>query len=558
MGPILELPPELLINILLRLERADRKNFRRTSRACEEFITPLVFDEVTFDLEPDGCHDISSIAGSPSLCQHVHTIRLERRSGLKNFKSFDEWHDANIHEYVPWSDGDEYKRVLDSSYAMSCEVWRALGVDGQRRLYEEYEREKKSAEAYIGRLASATSELLLPDYIQGAQGQHNASDAGRTLRAFIGTVNALSNVRTLAYHPAYEDENHWGRTWRDIEFHPEGLVAYSDFGVDPDFDALQLFIAFRTTLSAPNALCSGELYTRGQAFWGVPHLCRLLDWSARLSQRSYAIHDTIGEALESWTDARGGPLAAMKYTEALTRELTALERGFLRLTRLDCRIDTSWLEGRNKLATVAEALSHLLKEAVKLEQLRLIFREYVAIDDAGTHTYFGSNFRPQLPRPEFLHESVRVSKHILLCSAPDLQHLRRLHLSLITGVSHLLYFFGRLCNLRYLRLDYVALLPGGGRWEIILEWITQHLRLDGIELQALEDILDAQPRLLLFPDAPVWKAEGVDISSYCEYERAIVRYALRKSNSLPLLSPDDFLRQRLPVQSESSSNSLTA
>lgn len=217
------------------------------------------------------------------------------------------------------------------------------------------------------------------------------------------------------------------------------------------------------------------------------------------------------------------------------------------LTRLDCRVDTGWLKGHHELGTVAEALSHILKEAVSLAQLRLTFREFAASDDAGTHTYFDYNFRPQVPRQEILHEFVQVSRRLLLCPDPGLRHLRRLHLSLNTGAPHLIHLLDRLPNLRHLRLDYVALLPGGGRWDNVLEWISQHLRLDTIELQALEDISGAQPRLLFFSNAPVWKADDVNIDSYCEYERAIVRYALRQSSSLPLLSPDDFLQQRLCI-----------
>ena len=90
MATILELPPELLVAILARLERADRESFRGTSHACEELTTALVFDEITFDLEPDGCRGLASIARSPGLCHHVHTIRLQRRGGLKSFKGFDD------------------------------------------------------------------------------------------------------------------------------------------------------------------------------------------------------------------------------------------------------------------------------------------------------------------------------------------------------------------------------------------------------------------------------------------------------------------------------------
>lgn len=46
-----------------------------------------------------------------------------------------------------------------------------------------------------------------------------------------------------------------------------------------DIDALQLFIASKITLLAPNALRSMDILTRGSAFWSTAHLLHLLDWT---------------------------------------------------------------------------------------------------------------------------------------------------------------------------------------------------------------------------------------------------------------------------------------
>ncbi len=192
-----------------------------------------------------------------------------------------------------------------------------------------------------------------------------------------------------------QDEDRWGRTWGRIEFHLEGLVAEGSYGSDPDIDALQLYIAIRTILKAPSSLQSLQLYTRGHAFWSAPHLRRLLDWSDRLSMRSFPGHDHVDKALESWVDDVGVPLAAIKYTEALTRDIMVLECGFSGLVALFCRIETGWSEDPNELESVASALSHSLKQAVKLEQLSLVFREWALDDDCGSYTYFDHRFDPQ-------------------------------------------------------------------------------------------------------------------------------------------------------------------
>lgn len=125
-----------------------------------------------------------------------------------------------------------------------------------------------------------------------------------------------------------------------------------------------------------------------------------------------------------------------------------------------------------------------------------------------------------------------------------MESLRQLHLSFAVSAVHLLGLLPRLKQLRQLRLHYVALLPREGRWEDVLQCIAHSCRLDALYLRALEDLGSGQARLILRPEAPIWKTAAAKALSYEEYEAAIVCFALRKSESLPPLLPDEFLQQK--------------
>jgi len=541
MASLMGMPPELLDNILLRLEKPDHKQFRCVSHACAGLVTPLVFGEVAFDLELGGCDCLAAIARGPELRRHVRRIRLERRRGLKHFESLEDWCNATVYEYVPVSGVGSAETVLTCPCAMSRDNWKALSDNAVQHLYEDYEADERATTAYISRLASAASTLLSLPGASGTQSPTVPIDAQQTVGQFHAAVDALPNVADFTYTPAYENDERWGRIWRGVEFHPEGLIAHSSYGDDPDIDSLQLFITLRTIMLAPHPLQSVEIFTRGHAFWSALHLRRLLDWSERLELRSSASFAHVHEGLESWADDIGGPLGVVQYTEALTRHLVAWERSFSRLTVLECRIDTSWSNGAGEPLTIAVALSHGLEQAASLKELDLVFREDASTDEPGTYMYRDLEYRPHAPNQAHMLECVKVSKH-LLASAPAFQQVRRLHLSFPTGCTHLLAAFALLSALRHLQLKYVALLPGGGQWETVLEWIAKHLRLDRIELRALEDVCDQQPRLLLHPEAPEWTAAPANAHEYGEYQDAILQYALRRSGFLPPLAPHEYLR----------------
>lgn len=86
MPSLLILPIELLERVLRLLGSADLKSFRRVSRECTKCTTPLIFHEISIDLEPRGCDDLVSVARTPRLRRHVRTIHLERRNGSEELR----------------------------------------------------------------------------------------------------------------------------------------------------------------------------------------------------------------------------------------------------------------------------------------------------------------------------------------------------------------------------------------------------------------------------------------------------------------------------------------
>ncbi|KAK0928929.1 hypothetical protein LTR29_017225 [Friedmanniomyces endolithicus] len=84
------------------------------------------------------------------------------------------------------------------------------------------------------------SSTIAAGFALAARPYSHTSDAGYVLRNLTTGINALEDVRNLTYSPAFEDEDRWGRSWRNMQFHPEGLVSHGGLGNDPDIDALQL------------------------------------------------------------------------------------------------------------------------------------------------------------------------------------------------------------------------------------------------------------------------------------------------------------------------------
>jgi hypothetical protein len=90
MAPLLDLPTELLHEILLKLKRECLKEFRRVCRESCVCVAPILFNRVYFDFNPSGTDGFVNISRQPLLVTHVKTIELRRRTGLKKLDDFGE------------------------------------------------------------------------------------------------------------------------------------------------------------------------------------------------------------------------------------------------------------------------------------------------------------------------------------------------------------------------------------------------------------------------------------------------------------------------------------
>ncbi|KAK5689151.1 hypothetical protein LTR17_026481 [Elasticomyces elasticus] len=515
MASLLTLPPELLEDVLGLLGKADLKNFRRVSHECTPYATPLVFQKISIDLEPGGCDGLVSIARTPNLAQHVGTIHLERRNGLKTFNTFEDWR---------------------SAIGNQCDLF----ADKSPEQFQIYHSDKKARDSYWERVAVVVFSAITA----GPQIKSNTSDAQCALGNCISGLEALTNVRNPTYSPAFENSDRWGRSWRNIQF----LAGYGHDGIDPDVDALQQYFVLRVMLQAPNLLQSVEVHFQGHAFWTTCHLHRLLHWTDTPFQDYNSDSEFGRERIDSWTDEIGGPRRETEYTEALGRELVNFASGFSRLSRLEYRLEGSmWTSDPEVHRDIASAVSRTLRKAVKLQHLVLVFREGAGSDSGSAGFCLGLEV-PTADTEEMWLQSCEVSHH-LLSAVCCMESLGLLHLSFAVNAVDLLELFPRLQKLRHLRLNYVALLPTrlatGQFWEAVLQCIAQNCQLNSLYLHVLGDQASEDSRTVLNPSDETWNEADIgNTLAYQEYEAAVVSFVLRKSESLPPLVPGEFLRQK--------------
>lgn len=100
MASFSNLPVELLVRILGVLDRRSLKTVRLISKYHSPIVESFIFSEVVFDLDVGGIDGLMNIAKSPTLREHVQTIRLHRRSGPKDFGAYEDWHELSVYEYI--------------------------------------------------------------------------------------------------------------------------------------------------------------------------------------------------------------------------------------------------------------------------------------------------------------------------------------------------------------------------------------------------------------------------------------------------------------------------
>ncbi|KAK3616537.1 hypothetical protein LTR56_025893 [Elasticomyces elasticus] len=530
------------------LDKVDLKRLRRASKACANLVTPSLFREVLFDLEPGGLDQLVAIARHPGLRLLPRILHLRRRRGLKGFQAFEHRQRATVYEYESLIPNEDAELILP--HMMTHSEWAELSEDVRWRLYEEYEAEQRATYVYASTFALSVARTHGSVFENDDSPAHSDPARGdRTVETLLTALDGLTAVTTFTHTPAYEWDAAWSQTWRRVQFHTQGLSGLGNDEYDADCDALQLFVALCVVSNASNSLRSSSLFTRGSAFWGVPSLHRLIHRAKRME-----IDDDFGLSnpeddftrndlsLSSHISELGGPLALMHRTESLTRQLVTWERSFSRLTSVECRVETNWLERSDARLIVATQLSNGLRNGTTLEELHLVYRADAATDDPpwymhgdGLDQLYGSN-EPNLS------ESKQISQCILGALMSGCAHLRSLHLSLETSASDLLALFARLGSLRHLELFYVVLLPDEGHWESILEAAAEHLHLDTIALRSLVDFCGTQTRCILHPEAPAFRAGGPNENLYKPYEDTIIDFVLRRSDLLPHLSEKKYLR----------------
>ncbi|KAK1088652.1 hypothetical protein LTR48_001340 [Friedmanniomyces endolithicus] len=361
---ILDLPPELVVDILTTLDKSSQKRFRLVSKGCATLTAPLLFEHIYFDFDIGGTNGLVAISRQPELCQHVHTVELRRRDGLRSFDDTDAWRAATVYEYAfdTLEDGD----VEIPAGAMTHDEWVMLPDEAVQKLYDAYESDRQAVVGYTSRLSCALSAIVY-DIHEQTQTDVVISGAHKTLADFGRAIARLSSASHFVHSSRYMDDD-WGLRWRNVQFHHFGIIDGST-GADEDIDNIQLFAALHSIMLSTDTVTSIQLCTRGHAFWSAAHLRRLLDWSERAGLR----WDPVDEGLDQWIDAIGGPLRACQHIEAATRHLVRIESAFSRLATLECSVDTVGADGSSELATIAAALSNMLQQATNLQSLQLSF-----------------------------------------------------------------------------------------------------------------------------------------------------------------------------------------
>ena len=69
-----DLPPELVIEVLRHVTRADLKRVHLVSKGITDAVAPILFSEVYFTLTPDSWSNLQAVSLSEHLRKHVHTL----------------------------------------------------------------------------------------------------------------------------------------------------------------------------------------------------------------------------------------------------------------------------------------------------------------------------------------------------------------------------------------------------------------------------------------------------------------------------------------------------
>jgi hypothetical protein len=535
------LPPELLVDILTRLDSTSQKAFRCVSRSSCGSVTSLLFNELLFDFDVGGTEGLVAISNHPHLAKHVRTIVLQRRNSLRKLDDFRAWQQATVYEYEAYAWEGEFKWLKG---VMSQSEWDNMTEETRRALFDEYNSDYAAITRRTTQLAVAMSSNIYTNF-SFVPATQTIGEAGQTIRNFSESIKRLSNLVKFLHNPSYCFDN-WGECWRNVQFHRSGLILQTGYEDDVDTDVLHLFNALSGVMLS-KTIRHVELCTRGHAFWSIAHLRRLLDWNSDTLTR-WMPDGHVAVGIEDWMEQSGGPVAACRYIESATRFIVALESRFSRLEVLECHIDTQGVESADELIATSKAVSQILQQGTKLRSLKLALRESSWELDQHSNLYRDDLLSKRLcsMRIEDFRRLTLASRGLFggLVETRALRELVKLELTVVTTEQHLCTFLSQLKSLRHLDMKYVPLLPTAGVWESVLNNMSTVLSLDTVAFRSLEDVIERQPRLLLEPQASVWNSSDATRDGYRQYEKAIVNFVLRRSDSPPPLCPTEYLHRQ--------------
>ncbi|KAH0195489.1 hypothetical protein KCU99_g10043, partial [Aureobasidium melanogenum] len=565
MASFSSVPPELLRGIFGMLDHGSLKAVRLVSRYYSPIVEPLIFSEAVFDLDIGGIASLVRIAESPTLRQHVHTIRLHRRIVPRDFGAFEDWQGLTIHEYIGFEgldDGDPDADRLDSELKdsterpMSEQEWEALSDNDRRHLYEDYERERVTLQRHIGGLSALVLSQILGEESEHSFGTTNDDEDDHSLQLFLQSfeqaIKRLSQLSGFFHQPAHLDDC-WGTRWRNIRFNMYGVLAMHDTEEDMYVDSLQQFLCFRTLALTKDAgrgrLLSTYLFTCGTAFWRPRDLMRMLNRFHRNESLSWRQEEEwirniqTREALNS------------EQTEHLTRQLVSIEHCiFAELNDLNWDIRYNNHDDSIDLGAVGRSLSYTLLSSRCLKKMCITFSQDTQLQSLSDTSYWPRDqgltrtSSQQLPLQIAAYNRQQAASGAWLRPPGprnySFHYLQAVTLSVVTIERDLWAFLSELPALRHLALQHVALLPTGGSWESVLRKFHERLELQTIQLAMLEDaaLTDDQmhmiPRAVLRPTEDIWKDCPEQAYCYQSHEDAVMDYVLGHSTLLPLLSPE--------------------
>ncbi|KAJ6192267.1 hypothetical protein J3E72DRAFT_408930 [Bipolaris maydis] len=293
---LLDLPTELLFAVLEYVNVWEWKQVRQTCRSLSELATPLLFEEINFELCEHGCESLYNISQDSVLHRFVKTIALRRIRGYRKFADFDAWvegiHQPGTPDHIPWKacHTTYYEDEELRSQLMPYEEWARLSKEEKNALYEAYNADRK-----------------------------------------------LQN-KDIRHEPRFLGTDAWALRWRDLYFHPDYIVGFTDNDEDEDIDALQLSVVLERLAyfrGEGQRLQKMSMYIGGPAF-ATPARLKLLRLSGHheITRLCRSIHASSPEAD---ADASTG-LVGSDESKLLRRRLQVMACALSDLTCLVCSV----------------------------------------------------------------------------------------------------------------------------------------------------------------------------------------------------------------------------